>query len=131
MTSVRSILDKPLAQLTEDDISQLTREDCRKFLKDKGKLCFPFSLSLPPRSLLLSFLYLNGRLTRGGSGMRRPSWNKSQAIQQVISLKALLEGGDDDDSGTRANLRKIVVSAAAAADENPPPVREFLVFKEI
>ncbi|XP_008811613.2 protein TIFY 4B-like isoform X1 [Phoenix dactylifera] len=25
-------------------------------------------------------------------GMRRPSWNKSQAIQQVISLKALLEG---------------------------------------
>ncbi|XP_065050875.1 protein TIFY 4B-like isoform X1 [Musa acuminata AAA Group] len=31
-------------------------------------------------------------------GMRRPSWNKSQAIQQVISLKALLEGtpGCDD-----------------------------------
>ncbi|XP_031398360.1 protein TIFY 4B isoform X1 [Punica granatum] len=87
MTSVRSILDKPLAQLTEDDISQLTREDCRKFLKDKG--------------------------------MRRPSWNKSQAIQQVISLKALLEGGGDDDSGARATLRKIVVSAAAA-EENLP-----------
>ncbi|XVE81672.1 hypothetical protein DITRI_Ditri15bG0084000 [Diplodiscus trichospermus] len=28
-------------------------------------------------------------------GMRRPSWNKSQAIQQVISLKALLESNDD------------------------------------
>lgn len=26
--------------------------------------------------------------------MRRPSWNKSQAIQQVISLKALLEPND-------------------------------------
>ncbi|KAK4773218.1 hypothetical protein SAY87_028237 [Trapa incisa] len=94
MTSVRSVLDKPLAQLTEDDISQVTREDCRKFLKDKG--------------------------------MRRPSWNKSQAVQQVISLKALLEGGDDDDFGTRANLRKIVVSAsasAAVAVENPPPVQ--------
>ncbi|XP_014618849.1 protein TIFY 4B-like isoform X4 [Glycine soja] len=60
----RSILDKPLNQLTEDDISQLTREDCRRFLKEKG--------------------------------MRRPSWNKSQAIQQVISLKALLEPSDDD-----------------------------------
>ncbi|KAG4998326.1 hypothetical protein JHK85_029765 [Glycine max] len=59
----RSILDKPLNQLTEDDISQLTREDCRRFLKEKG--------------------------------MRRPSWNKSQAIQQVISLKALLEPSDD------------------------------------
>ncbi|KAI4317891.1 hypothetical protein L6164_025721 [Bauhinia variegata] len=69
----RSILDKPLKQLTEDDISQLTREDCRKFLKEKG--------------------------------MRRPSWNKSQAIEQVISLKALLEPNDDDsDAGT---VRKI------------------------
>ncbi|MED6108071.1 Protein TIFY 4B-like isoform X1 [Stylosanthes scabra] len=60
----RNILDKPLHQLTEDDISQLTREDCRRFLKEKG--------------------------------MRRPSWNKSQAIQQVISLKALLEPPNDD-----------------------------------
>nr|GME00740.1 protein TIFY 4B-like isoform X2 [Ipomoea batatas] len=32
-------------------------------------------------------------------GMRRPSWNKSQAIQQVISLKALLEMPPDSDSG--------------------------------
>ncbi|XP_074557828.1 protein TIFY 4B-like [Curcuma longa] len=53
-------LEKPLAELTEEDIAQLTREDCRRYLKAKG--------------------------------MRRPSWNKSQAIQQVISLKALLEG---------------------------------------
>lgn len=43
--------------------------------------------------------------------MRRPSWNKSQAIQQVLSLKALLEPSDD--SGAGGSLRKIVVS--------PPP----------
>lgn len=58
-TIARFILDKPLHELTEDDVSQLTREDCRRYLHDKG--------------------------------MRRPSWNKSQAIQQVISLKSLLE----------------------------------------
>ncbi|KAF2325253.1 hypothetical protein GH714_025752 [Hevea brasiliensis] len=64
-TFSRSPLDKPLHQLTEDDISQVTREDCRRYLKEKG--------------------------------MRRPSWNKSQAIQQVISLKALLEATPDSD----------------------------------
>ncbi|KAL8214970.1 hypothetical protein R6Q57_004419 [Mikania cordata] len=64
-----SALDKPLHQLTEDDISQLTREDCRRYLKKKG--------------------------------MRRPSWNKSQAIQQVIMLKALLEPSVDSDDGCR------------------------------
>ncbi|KAJ0035367.1 hypothetical protein Pint_24745 [Pistacia integerrima] len=42
-------------------------------------------------------------------GMRRPSWNKSQAIQQVISLKALLENGDDSGAGSGA-LRKVLVS---------------------
>ncbi|KAK9664309.1 hypothetical protein RND81_14G032600 [Saponaria officinalis] len=57
--AAKSVLHKPLHELTEDDISQLTREDCRRFLKEKG--------------------------------MRRPSWNKSQAIQQVICLKSLLE----------------------------------------
>lgn len=31
------------------------------------------------------------------AGMRRPSWNKSQAVQQVISLKALLEPCHDAD----------------------------------
>ncbi|KAK2647092.1 hypothetical protein Ddye_022287 [Dipteronia dyeriana] len=40
-------------------------------------------------------------------GMRRPSWNKSQAIQQVISLKALLETSEDSDAGA---LRKVLVS---------------------
>ncbi|PWA49499.1 CO/COL/TOC1, conserved site-containing protein [Artemisia annua] len=64
-TSPSSPLDKPLHLLTEDDISQLTREDCRRFLKQKG--------------------------------MRRPSWNKSQAIQQVIMLKALLEPVPESD----------------------------------
>ncbi|GJU43714.1 TIFY 4B-like protein isoform X1 [Tanacetum coccineum] len=64
-TATSSPLDKPLHLLTENDISQLTREDCRKFLKQKG--------------------------------MRRPSWNKSQAIQQVIMLKALFEPVPDSD----------------------------------
>ncbi|KAF8085111.1 hypothetical protein N665_0680s0010 [Sinapis alba] len=81
VSSAKSILEKPLKLLTEDDISQLTREDCRKFLKDKG--------------------------------MRKPSWNKSQAIQQVLSLKALFEPGDDSGAGI---LRKILVS--------PNPTRE-------
>ncbi|XP_047337283.1 protein TIFY 4A-like [Impatiens glandulifera] len=65
-TVLPSPLDKPLHQLTEEDISQLTREDCRRYLKSKG--------------------------------MRRPSWNKSQAIQQVISLKTLLEATHDSDA---------------------------------
>ncbi|KAI3526703.1 hypothetical protein L1887_05965 [Cichorium endivia] len=68
-TSAVSALEKPLHQLTEDDISQLTREDCRRYLKQKG--------------------------------MRRPSWNKSQAIQQVIMLKALLEPAPDYGDGSR------------------------------
>ncbi|CAN4093395.1 unnamed protein product [Withania somnifera] len=68
----KSPLDKPLHKLTDDDISQLTREDCRRYLKDKG--------------------------------MRRPSWNKSQAIQQVISLKALLETTPESDTGSRLKL---------------------------
>ncbi|OVA05394.1 Tify [Macleaya cordata] len=65
-TILRSPLDKPLGQLTEDDISQLTRDDCRRYLKEKG--------------------------------MRRPSWNKSQAIEQVISLKSLLETPTESDT---------------------------------
>ncbi|XP_010435082.1 PREDICTED: protein TIFY 4A-like isoform X1 [Camelina sativa] len=83
VSTAKSILAKPLKLLTEEDISQLTREDCRKFLKEKG--------------------------------MRRPSWNKSQAIQQVLSLKALYEPGDDSGAGI---LRKILVSQPP----NPPPV---------
>ncbi|KAJ4955596.1 hypothetical protein NE237_012379 [Protea cynaroides] len=80
-TSYRSPLDKPLDQLTEEDISQLTREDCRRYLKEKG--------------------------------MRRPSWNKSQAIQQVISLKSLFETRSDSGAGTRQ-------SVVSSRKENPP-----------
>ncbi|KAL6505157.1 TIFY [Orobanche gracilis] len=68
----KSILEKPLHLLTEDDISQLTREDCRRYLKEKG--------------------------------MRRPSWNKSQAIQQVIMLKKLLEADSVAGSSKRSNI---------------------------
>ncbi|XP_057517381.1 protein TIFY 4B-like isoform X1 [Amaranthus tricolor] len=75
MTAVaKSVLDKPLHELTEDDITQLTREDCRRYLKDKG--------------------------------MRRPSWNKSQAIQQVISLKSLLEPSPPANSNSNAAALK-------------------------
>lgn len=35
-TAVKSTLDKPLHKLTEDDIAQITREDCRRYLKEKG-----------------------------------------------------------------------------------------------
>ncbi|XP_038987858.1 protein TIFY 4B-like isoform X2 [Phoenix dactylifera] len=80
-TGGRSPLDKPLSLLTEEDIAQLTREDCRRFLKEKG--------------------------------MRRPSWNKSQAIQQVISLKALLEGRPE--SGE--------LPVGAGYRQKPPPRR--------
>ncbi|KAK6120067.1 hypothetical protein DH2020_046197 [Rehmannia glutinosa] len=72
-SAAKSALDKPLHQLTEDDIAQITREDCRRYLKEKG--------------------------------MRRPSWNKSQAIQQVIMLKTLLETTPDSDAGSRKRLR--------------------------
>uniref|UniRef100_A0A2P2JSS3 Protein TIFY n=1 Tax=Rhizophora mucronata TaxID=61149 RepID=A0A2P2JSS3_RHIMU len=37
-------------------------------------------------------------------GMRRPSWNKSQAIQQVISLKSLLETSENSGPGTFRNI---------------------------
>ncbi|XP_073142865.1 protein TIFY 4B-like isoform X3 [Henckelia pumila] len=73
VAAAKSPLDKPLQQLTEDDIAQVTREDCRRYLKEKG--------------------------------MRRPSWNKSQAIQQVIMLKALLETPADCESDFRKKLR--------------------------
>ncbi|PIM98210.1 hypothetical protein CDL12_29313 [Handroanthus impetiginosus] len=71
--AAKSPLEKPLHQLTEDDIAQLTREDCRRYLKEKG--------------------------------MRRPSWNKSQAIQQVIMLKTLLETTPDSEAGSRKRPR--------------------------
>ncbi|KAH7422653.1 hypothetical protein KP509_12G019000 [Ceratopteris richardii] len=67
----RALLDKPLEQLTEEDIMHLTREDCRRYLKQKG--------------------------------MRRPSWNKSQAIQQVLSLKGLFDSTDGEEKGFRTS----------------------------
>ncbi|CAA2974744.1 protein TIFY 4B-like isoform X2 [Olea europaea var. sylvestris] len=93
-TIPKSPLDKPLQQLTEDDISQITREDCRRYLKEKG--------------------------------MRRPSWNKSQAIQQVIMLKRLLETTSSD---TEAEpLKKLYIPRLTNAnneyDDNPQRVSE-------
>ncbi|XP_031476974.1 protein TIFY 4B-like isoform X1 [Nymphaea colorata] len=80
----RSPLDKPLKELTEEDISQLTREDCRRYLKEKG--------------------------------MRRPSWNKSQAIQQVLSLKALFESWPGkEETGSRKSPPKTSPAASGGA----------------
>ncbi|KAF9618586.1 hypothetical protein IFM89_002281 [Coptis chinensis] len=84
-TVTKSPLDKPLFQLTEDDISQLTREDCRRYLINKG--------------------------------MRRPSWNKSQAIEQVISLKTLLEPKPEFHTTTDIP-KKVVFSHPVARNEN-------------
>ncbi|CAN1176973.1 Protein TIFY 4B [Linum perenne] len=92
-TPSRSPLDKPLHLLTEDDISQLTREDCRRFLKEKGKIRHTLSFYF---SLLFA-----------GARMRRPSWNKSQAIQQVISLKTLLEPPPESEDGQPPRRRYI------------------------
>ncbi|KAK8962708.1 Protein TIFY 4B [Platanthera guangdongensis] len=92
-STANSLLEKPLSQLTEDDIGQITREECRRFLKERG--------------------------------MRRPSWNKSQAIQQVISLKALLEESSDPDDLTAAiKLRRkhsIPPSPRSLASPHPSP----------
>eukprot|EP01018_Ginkgo_biloba_P029777 Gb_16721 [translate_table: standard] len=71
---VRSNLEKPLEELTHEDIMQLTREDCRRYLKEKG--------------------------------MRRPSWNKSQAIQQVLSLKRLFDSSRPDDQKKSAETTR-------------------------
>ncbi|KFK22356.1 hypothetical protein AALP_AAs42226U000400 [Arabis alpina] len=90
VSPAKSILEKPLKLLTEEDISQLTREDCRNFLKAKG--------------------------------MRRPSWNKSQAIQQVLSLKALYEPGDDSGAGI---LRKILVNPTRVTTNSVEPSNEY------
>ncbi|KAH9785719.1 protein TIFY 4B [Citrus sinensis] len=93
-TVSRSLLDKPLHQLTEDDISQVTREDCRRYLKEKG--------------------------------MRRPSWNKSQAIQQVICLKTLLETTTDTEATeARRKLYSVPSHSAVTVKETcePAPCR--------
>ncbi|XP_065863240.1 protein TIFY 4B isoform X1 [Euphorbia lathyris] len=54
-------------------------------------------------------------------GMRRPSWNKSQAIQQVISLKALLETSEDSGAGA---LRKILVSKPVVTSNSVDSAKE-------
>ncbi|KAH9624111.1 hypothetical protein KSS87_020576 [Heliosperma pusillum] len=93
-SAVKSVLYKPLHDLTEDDISQLTREDCRRFLKEKG--------------------------------MRRPSWNKSQAIQQVISLKSLLDPSPAFTAVKTANYAFTVNSNSSCTvkDLSPAEVEE-------
>ncbi|PKU79372.1 protein TIFY 4B-like isoform X1 [Dendrobium catenatum] len=89
----KSLLEKPLNLLTEDDIAQITREECRRFLKDRG--------------------------------MRRPSWNKSQAIQQVISLKALLEGrSDPEDLSAAARVRRKPRSSSPTHTSLPSPTKD-------
>eukprot|EP00252_Welwitschia_mirabilis_P011142 TRINITY_DN25041_c0_g1_i2.p1 TRINITY_DN25041_c0_g1~~TRINITY_DN25041_c0_g1_i2.p1 ORF type:complete len:292 (+),score=27.70 TRINITY_DN25041_c0_g1_i2:381-1256(+) len=70
----RPNLEKPLEELSHDDIMQLTREDCRRYLKQRG--------------------------------MRRPSWNKSQAIQQVLSLKNLLSSSNGKDARLDVDLNE-------------------------
>lgn len=100
-TAAKSPLDKPLHQLTEDDIAQVTREDCRRYLKEKGT-----ELGMGLERRIRRFLCLFFELNLAGAGMRRPSWNKSQAIQQVIMLKTLLETTPDSDAaGARKRLR--------------------------
>ncbi|EFJ09350.1 hypothetical protein SELMODRAFT_428063 [Selaginella moellendorffii] len=76
---------RPLEELTELDIRQLTREDCRRYLKERG--------------------------------MRRPSWNKAQAIQQVLSLRSLLcpsnpVGPSSKNPGSAANAPPAEAAAA-------------------
>lgn len=81
--SIPAPLNKPLEELTDEDVLQLTREDCRRYLKQKG--------------------------------MRRPSWNKSQALQQVLSLKGLLDSKSDDERKT--NEPKITTTESCANEE--------------
>lgn len=80
----RPSLDKPLEELTEEDIIQLTREDCRRYLKEKG--------------------------------MRRPSWNKSQAIQQVISLKSLFESKPNQEPKKPSKYKPATLQLETARD---------------
>ena len=64
------------------------------------------------------------------TGMRRPSWNKSQAIQQVISLKALLETTSDSNSAPVAaagEQEKLRIPASPA----PKHVRFLALFNFI
>lgn len=110
-TGDKSLLDKPLHHLTEDDIAQITREDCRRYLKEKGKRQKKLNWKNWKQSeqirwclSIYLFIYIVFPVFFG-SGMRRPSWNKSQAIQQVIMMKRLFEGTPDSDAGSQRRLR--------------------------
>ncbi|KAJ7521402.1 hypothetical protein O6H91_19G052000 [Diphasiastrum complanatum] len=90
-TVERPFLDKPLEELTDGDILQLTREDCRRYLKEKG--------------------------------MRRPSWNKFQAIQQVLSLKGLLDSTTPNEKEVhREDSSTSRDCAEAVSDDAIPPL---------
>lgn len=88
----RTPLDKPLEELTEEDIMHLTREDCRRYLKEKG--------------------------------MRRPSWNKSQAIQQVLSLKGLFDSKSDDEKRLRPSHGPKRLAKESSVTQEPPDLQQ-------
>ncbi|KAG6516800.1 hypothetical protein ZIOFF_027280 [Zingiber officinale] len=55
------------------------------------------------------------------NGMRRPSWNKSQVIQQAISLKALREGRPGcDDCPAGGEIRRKCVPACGQQPQGSP-----------
>ena len=51
-------------------------------------------------------------MTHFHTAMHRPLWNKSQAIWQVISLKALLEPSEHDDSSAIIAKKFAIVSTS-------------------
>ncbi|XP_031287140.1 protein TIFY 4B-like isoform X1 [Pistacia vera] len=56
-------------------------------------------------------------------GMRRPSWNKSQAIQQVISLKTLFETTTDSEATeARKKLYSVPSNPVVSVKETSEPV---------
>ncbi|KAL5561757.1 hypothetical protein UlMin_031504 [Ulmus minor] len=65
--------------------------------------------------------------------MRRPSWNKSQVIQQVISLKALLETTSDSNSDG-APMRLYIPypgnHSPGHSDSDPPDSRVLVMAEE-
>ncbi|XP_057992491.1 protein TIFY 4B isoform X6 [Hevea brasiliensis] len=92
---------------------------------DAGVTSFPSILDKPLTQLTEEDI---SQLTREDcrkylkeKGLRRPSWNKSQAIQQVISLKALLETSEDSGAGA---LRKILVSKPPATSNSVDSIKE-------
>jgi hypothetical protein len=119
-TVFRSALDKPLHQLTEDDISQVTREDCRRYLKEKGLSSLSIVVASHYFWVFCRFNPCWWWCPYKKKGMRRPSWNKSQAIQQVISLKTLLEATPETESPRR---RLYIPRPPPHPPDNTPRVR--------